>query len=287
MKRMSSAWLIAFLAILLPSLAMAQQSDYVRLMAAGLQSYKAQSYADADLQFRRALEAATTDKQRARSHCTLGVVAQKSNRAPDAKRHAERALALAPDDASIRELAGEVGLTVNASTGSVPATPRMPTTPVGAPISASNAPLDALLKAPAGTMPQVWSGHGIQGHKSWSMEVTFSGVDNIVRYPSLNCSGRWTRMRETEHSITYVESITKGSGCLNYGIIQIVASGDDALSFNYHIPSRRHDPESTPLARAHLSRGPLVEFEIRRLSHCDTRAPTVDPRARKDHSTAP
>lgn len=84
------------------------QDAYAADMKAGRTAYKSSDMAVAQTHFAAALAKAENDRQKSAAHYALGVVAQKQSKLPDAKKHAEQALALNPQDAQAKGLLDEV-----------------------------------------------------------------------------------------------------------------------------------------------------------------------------------
>ncbi len=244
----------------------AEDAGYTQLMAGGLRAYNARSFVEADANFQKALTLAANSRQRGRALFSLGVIAQKTNRHADARGYAQRALALLPDDAGIRQLATETGLKVDPSPpGRAKTAAPNTATPKTAVPKTTAAPVAASIQAliESGSGPRVWNGVGIQSSSSeWPMEVTFQGGDATVNYPSLGCTATWTRRMGDDNQIAFTETIMTGRGrCDDNGRVVISRRGTDQLSFGY---SRSGSLRF--IARAALVRGPYQESRLEYLT---------------------
>ena len=104
-----AAGVMAVLFLQSPAPAHAQeQAGYAAGMKAGRAAYNANDMATAERHFDAAQKAAENDRQKGSAIYALGVVAQKQNKLPEAKKHAEAALALNANDAQAKGLLDEV-----------------------------------------------------------------------------------------------------------------------------------------------------------------------------------
>lgn len=84
------------------------QDGYAAGMKAGRAAYNQNDMATAERHFEAAEKAAENNRQKGSALYALGVVSQKQNKLPEAKKHAEQALALNPDDKQAKGLLDEV-----------------------------------------------------------------------------------------------------------------------------------------------------------------------------------
>ena len=83
------------------------------------------------------------------------------------------------------------------------------------------------------TYSGVWHGVGIQSDMSdWDMQVTLGPTLGVVRYPRLQCGGRWQYEAVTGSSLSGVENIEYGlQNCIETGRIYLQPYDDNRIIF--------------------------------------------------------
>ena len=78
-----------------------------------------------------------------------------------------------------------------------------------------------------------WRGVGIQADSSdWDMQVTLGPTLGMVRYPSLNCGGRWQYEAVTTDTLTGVETIDYGlETCIESGKVYLQRYDESRLVY--------------------------------------------------------
>ena len=80
----------------------------------------------------------------------------------------------------------------------------------------------------------VWTGQGYQPNSSWSIKLTIKNNSAYIEYPSLQCSGNCTIIKQSENELLLEEKIANGTGrCADGGTIQLKKISDDIFSFNW------------------------------------------------------
>lgn len=90
--------------------------------------------------------------------------------------------------------------------------------------------------ATAGSAPLTgsWSGEMRQiettAETTYPMTLAIKGKTAEANYPTLNCSGTWTKVAEKEGYVIYAESVTnqKDANCID-GIVTVTASNGQVL----------------------------------------------------------
>lgn len=79
-----------------------------------------------------------------------------------------------------------------------------------------------------------WSGEMRQiettAEATFPMTLTIKGTHAEANYPTLNCSGTWTKIAETQGYVIYAETVTnqKDASCID-GIVTVTASNGQVL----------------------------------------------------------
>lgn len=118
------------------------------------------------------------------------------------------------------------------------------------------ATLVSLLSTPSFAKPAAWadgewSGWGTQKDNGgvWSLELSVKGKKVEVRYPSLDCGGKWEPTEAGEGRASFVEKITDGPDrCTDGGTVVLMPARADVLSFVWFMP------DGEPMATAFLTR---------------------------------
>ncbi len=107
---------------------------------------------------------------------------------------------------------------------------------------------------------KLWHGVGIQGTDSqWTTEVDLRIANPSVRYPSLHCSGQWTKIGEDHGIYEYAETISVGRKTCVDGYLKVRLLTETRLSIEYS--ETRAGP---PIAKAVVFPG---KHHVRRQRH--------------------
>jgi len=103
----------------------------------------------------------------------------------------------------------------------------------------------------------LWHGVGIQvDGQEWPMELQLEPGHVLVEYPTLDCGGYWTGLRNNKDLMLAIEHITHGiTECLDGGLVRLKEYGDSALIYRWY------DNNGTPVAAAVLVIGPMLAKE--------------------------
>jgi hypothetical protein len=84
----------------------------------------------------------------------------------------------------------------------------------------------------------VWQGFGVQDNDtSWLIKMTLRAGRYAIDYPSLNCGGTLTLLRQDAISIEFNEKITYGKDiCVDNGRTVLVQRGIDSAQFRWYYP---------------------------------------------------
>lgn len=68
----------------------------------------------------------------------------------------------------------------------------------------------------------------------WSIDLFLSAREGHIAYPSLDCTGQWTRIGQGLDSLIYREQITENTNiCIEFGDVSIEALDGDRLLYTW------------------------------------------------------
>lgn len=87
-----------------------------------------------------------------------------------------------------------------------------------------------------------WQGLGYQpdfsGEKTWSIDLYCDSQKDkfTIKYPSLDCGGKWTVVESFENRVVFREKIEDGIyTCMPTGIVIVTKVDDDNISYSYFV----------------------------------------------------
>jgi hypothetical protein len=82
-----------------------------------------------------------------------------------------------------------------------------------------------------------WEGTGYQmdTDSTWTMRLTARRGKYVIEYPSLNCGGRWRRVRINSRTATFREHITAGRGaCVDQGRVVVQRLSGKQIAYRFY-----------------------------------------------------
>ena len=103
-----------------------------------------------------------------------------------------------------------------------------------------------------------WRGIGYQLNSSgtWSISLKVNAERASIAYPSLECSGNWQIIKQSENKLELLETITEGTDkCVNKGKLVITKIDENHVTFTYFSPfSGELEAFSTLVRKSHLDK---------------------------------
>lgn len=106
-------------------------------------------------------------------------------------------------------------------------------------------------------MAGTWTGNGVEADTStWTVELTVTGSNYAISYPSLRCTGQWDLIQQTATEARFTEVMDRSddtdvdSGCASGGEITVRKLGDSQLTVQWTYDDSTGDNATAVLTKA-------------------------------------
>jgi hypothetical protein len=102
----------------------------------------------------------------------------------------------------------------------------------------------------------VWQGSGKQEDNSvWSIKITLTPARYLIDYPSLNCGGTLTLIKQNDDSLVFQENLTYGlKGCYNNGKTVLIQKSPNKIRYYWYYENNGKKAAVGELVRQNFSK---------------------------------